>query len=168
MPHKRNLIIAERICGLSRVVRADAFAQLDNIPLWHERDLTNSSAERILIPESCILTDYILNLMINLLTNLVFKFENIERNLTMSETIMAESIMISLVERGMGRQVAHELVRKCAMESYSSNRTFKDILTDNAQVREFLTRGEIWDALNPKKYIGTAVEQVENVIGKLS
>ena len=167
MPHKRNPIIAERICGLSRVIRADAFAAMDNIPLWHERDLTNSSAERILIPESCILTDYILNLAIDLLSNLVFKFDNIERNLMMSETIMAESIMMNLVEKGMGRQVAHELVRECAMESYGSGKTFKEVLTDNFQVREYLSKGEIWDAVNPKKYIGTAVEQVDNVIKKL-
>ena len=168
MPQKRNPIIAECICGISRVVRADAFASLDNIPLWHERDLTNSSAERILIPESCILTDYILNLTIDLLSNLVFKFDNIERNLMMSETIMAESIMINLVEKGMGRQAAHELVRDCAMESFSSGKTFKEVLTDNTQVRAFLSKGKIWDAINPKRYIGTAVEQVENVIEKLS
>jgi adenylosuccinate lyase len=168
MPQKRNPIIAERICGISRVIRADAFASLDNIPLWHERDLTNSSAERILIPESCILTDYILNLTIDLLSNLVFKFDNIERNLMMSETIMAESIMINLVEKGMGRQAAHELVRDCAMESFGSGKTFKEVLTDSTQVRAYLSKGEIWDAINPKRYIGTAVEQVENVIEKLS
>lgn len=167
MPQKRNPIIAERICGISRVIRADAFASLDNITLWHERDLTNSSAERILIPESCILTDYVLNLTIDLLSNLVFKFDNIERNLMMSETIMAESIMINLVEKGMGRQAAHELVRDCAMESLGSGKTFKEVLTDNAQVRAYLSKGEIWDAINPKRYIGTAVEQVENVIEKL-
>jgi adenylosuccinate lyase len=168
MPQKRNPILAERISGISRVIRADAFASLDNIPLWHERDLTNSSAERILIPESCILTDYILNLTIDLLSNLVFKFDNIERNLMMSETIMAESIMINLVEKGMGRQAAHELVRDCAMESFGSGKTFKEVLTDSTQARAYLSKGEIWDAINPKRYIGTAVEQVENVIGKLS
>jgi len=166
MPHKRNPILAERICGLSRVIRADAFAQMDNIPLWHERDLTNSSPERILIPESCILTDYILNSMIDLLTNLVFKFKNIERNLMMSETIMAESIMIKLVEKGMGRQVAHEVVRECAMESYEG-RGFKEILVENKEIRKYLGEEEIEDALNPKNYIGTAVEQVEKVIREL-
>jgi len=168
MPHKRNPVICERICGLARLLRGNALCAFENVALWHERDLTNSSAERILIPESCILTDYILNLMVNLLSNLVFKFDNIERNLMMSETIMAESIMINLVEKGMGRQAAHELVRECAMESYGSDKTFKEVLTDNVQVREYLSKGEIWDAINPKKYIGTAVEQVENVIGKLS
>ncbi|PKP54344.1 MAG: adenylosuccinate lyase, partial [Candidatus Altiarchaeales archaeon HGW-Altiarchaeales-3] len=167
MPHKRNPIIAERICGLSRIIKADAFAAMDNIPLWHERDLTNSSAERILIPESCILTDYILNLAYDLLANLVFKYENIERNLMMSETIMAESIMMKLVDNGVGRQVAHELARECAMESYNGNKTFKEILTDNKQVRAHLSKGEIWDAINPKHYIGTAVEQVETVIKKI-
>ncbi|ODS42341.1 MAG: adenylosuccinate lyase [Candidatus Altiarchaeales archaeon IMC4] len=167
MPHKRNPIIAERVCGLSRIVKSNAFAQMDNIALWHERDLTNSAPERIIIPEACILTDYILNLTTDVLENLVFNHEGIERNLAMSGgKIMAESVMMTLVEKGMGRQDAHELVRRCAMESYKG-KPFDKVLIENKEVRKHLSADEIIAALDPKNYIGTAVEQVENVLRKI-
>lgn len=168
MPHKRNPILAERICGLSRVIKGDAFASLENIPLWHERDLTNSSCERIIVPETCILTDYILNLSINLLQNLVFDYKKINENLNLSQgRIMSESVMISLVEKGLDRQKAHELLRKCSMESYKKNIPLKDVLMRNKKIRKYLTEKEIDSALNPEKYIGTAVEQVERVLKEL-
>lgn len=168
MPQKRNPIYAERICGLSRVIKADAIASLDNIPLWHERDLTNSSCERVIIPEACILTDYILNLTVDLISNLVFNHESIERNLNLSQgRVMAESIMLRLVEKGLGRQEAHELVREAAMKSFNKNAPFKNILTKNPKVTKHLNEREINEALNPRNYIGTAVEQVERVLKEL-
>lgn len=168
MPHKRNPIYAERICGLSRVIKADAMASLENIPLWHERDLTNSSCERIIIPESCILTDYILNLSIDLLKNLVFNYEKIKKNLEMSQgTVMAEAVMIKLAEKGMGRQEAHELLRRCAMESYEKKTPFKNILLKNPEILKYMNEREIVSALSPENYIGTAVEQVDMVLREL-
>lgn len=168
MPHKRNPIYAERICGLSRVIKADAFASLENIPLWHERDLTNSGCERIIIPESCILTDYILNLSIDLLKNLVFNYENIKKNLEMSQgLVMSEAVMIKLVKKGMGRQEAHELLRKCAMESYGEKFSFRNVLLKNPEILKYMNEREIVSALNPESYIGTAVEQVERALKEL-
>ncbi len=168
MPHKRNPIYAERICGLSRVIKADAFASLENIPLWHERDLTNSSCERIIIPESCILTDYILNLSIDLLKNLVFNYENIKKNLEMSQgLVMSEAVMIKLVKKGMGRQEAHELLRKCAIESYGEKFSFRNVLLKNPEILKYMNEREIVSALNPESYIGTAVEQVERALKEL-
>ena len=168
MPHKMNPIYAERICGLSRVIKSNAIASLDNIPLWHERDLTNSSCERIIIPESCILTDYILNLSIDLFKNLVFDFDAIEKNLNLSQgRIMSESVMISLVEKGMGRQEAHELLRRLAIESYNKKITFRDVLVKDSRVKKYLSEKEIDSALDPKKYLGTAVEQVEMILREL-
>ncbi len=168
MPQKRNPIYAERVCGLSRVIKANAIVSLDNIPLWHERDLTNSSPERIIIPEACILTDYILNVSIKLISGLVFDYKAIDRNLNLSGgKIMAESLMIKLVEKGMGRQEAHELLRTIAMESHDKETPFRDLLVNNKQIGKYLKEKEIDAALNPKNYIGTAVEQVENVVKKL-
>ncbi len=168
MPHKRNPIYAERICGLSRIVKANGVAALENIPLWHERDLTNSSCERIIIPESCILIDYILNLCIGLLENLVFDYGNIERNLHMSQgRIMAESVMVVLVNKGMGRQEAHELVRKCAMKSFEKKIPLKEVLVKNSNVVKYITADELDLALDPEKYTGTAVKQVDSVLRKL-
>jgi adenylosuccinate lyase len=169
MPHKRNPIYCERICGLSRIIRANAFASMDNIPLWHERDLTNSAPERILIPESCILIDYMLIKTIEVLENLVFRPENIERNLNMTKgLIMAENLMVKLVEKGMGRQEAHELVRENAMEVYNMGRNFRDVLLSDARVTKYLSEDEIKEAMKPESYIGTAIEQVEKVVKKLS
>lgn len=168
MPHKRNPIYSERICGLSRVIKGGAFVAFENIPLWHERDLTNSSCERIIIPESCILTDYILNLSIDLLKNLVFNYENIKKNLDMSQgLVMSEAVMIKLVEKGMGRQSAHELLRRCAMESYEKKISFRNVLLKNPEILRYMNEWEIVSALNPESYIGTAVEQVERALKEL-
>lgn len=168
MPHKRNPIYSERICGLSRVIKADAVASLDNIPLWHERDLTNSSCERIIIPEACILTDYILNLCVDLLENLVFDYGMIEKNLHMSQgRIMAESVMILLTKKGMGRQEAHELMRDCAMKSFEKKVLLKDVLVKNSEIVKYVTADELETALDPEKYTGTAVKQVDLVLRSL-
>jgi adenylosuccinate lyase len=168
MPHKMNPIYAERIGGISRVIKADAFASLENIPLWHERDLTNSSCERIIIPEACILADYILQLAVNLVDNLVFNPDNIRRNLNMTQgRIMAESVMIRMAEKGMGRQEAHAVVRECALASYREGRTLREKLLADKTVMKYLSEKEVDEALDPERYIGTAVEQVEAALKKL-
>jgi adenylosuccinate lyase len=168
MPHKMNPIHSERIGGVSRVIKANAMAALDNIPLWHERDLTNSSCERIIIPESCILTDYILQLSIDLVGNLVFNKENIRRNLNMTQgRMMAESVMIAMSAKGVGRQKAHEITRELALESYRKGAPFRDMLVSSKKVTSVLTVDEIDAALDPEKYIGTAKEQVIEALKKL-
>jgi adenylosuccinate lyase len=168
MPHKRNPILAERICGLSRIVKADAFAAMDNIALWHERDLTNSAPERIIIPEACILADYLLAKSTELLENLEFKPENIKRNLNMTRgLVMAENLMVKLVEKGMGRQEAHELIRRDSMKVYETGKDFLDILSNDPDVMKLMTKKELEAALKPENYVGTAVEQVEKVVKRL-
>lgn len=167
MPQKRNPIIGERICGISRIIVGNAIASLDNIPLWHERDLTNSSAERIIIPEICILSDYILNLAVKLIKNIEFNYENIDRNLNFTNgLIMSESVMINLTKKGgVGRQEAHELVRECAMKVYESGgkMNFEDALRSNEKIRKFLSDDEILHILNPKNYVGIAVKKVDEI-----
>ncbi len=168
MPHKMNPIYGERICGLSRIIKADAMASLDNIPLWHERDLTNSSCERIIIPESCILTDYILNLSVKLIDNLVFHKKAIERNLNLTQgRIMAEAVMVKLVEKGLGRQEAHRLARECALESYKKDKPFRETLLKNKKIKKLLNEKELDKVLDPSNYLGTAVKQVDIVLKKI-
>ncbi|OYT27711.1 MAG: adenylosuccinate lyase [Candidatus Altiarchaeales archaeon ex4484_96] len=168
MPHKMNPILAERISGLSRVIKADAFASLDNIALWHERDLTNSSCERIIIPEACILTDYILSLSIDLIKNLVFDHKAIEKNLNLSHgRIMAESVMVALVSKGVSRDNAHKLTRECALQSYKKDMDFKKTLLENKEIKEKLSEKELDKSLDPSQYIGTAVKQVNRVLKEL-
>ncbi len=165
MPHKRNPITGERICGISRVVKSYVNAALQNNPLWHERDLTNSSCERIILPESAILTDYILNLSIKLFSKLDFYEENIERNLNATNgLIMAERFMSELTQKGMGRQSAYSLVRSCAMKAYDENTGLKDVVLREDDILEFMGEDEIDETLDPHTYLGSSSKFVENII----
>ena len=129
MPHKMNPITAERISGISRVIRAYVVPALENNPLWHERDLTNSSCERIILPETCILTDYIITLTLKVLNNLVFYPENIEKDLNITNgLIMAERFMAELTRKGMGRQTAYAIVRTCSIEANRKNIGLLDVV----------------------------------------
>jgi adenylosuccinate lyase len=167
MPHKMNPITAERICGISRVIRAYVTPALENNPLWHERDLTNSSCERIIFPESCILTDYILNLSIKLFQNLIFYPENIERNLNITHgLIMAERVMSDLTRHGVGRQTAYNLVRNCTVEANQTGKGLKEIISDNEEIRKYLSLEEIAEIMDPHTYIGSALEIVNNVLNE--
>ncbi|WP_094228618.1 adenylosuccinate lyase [Methanolobus psychrotolerans] len=168
MPHKRNPIKSEQICGLARIVRAMVEPELQNNTLWDERDLTNSSCERIVFPEACVLTDHIIKLAIGVIENLRFYPENIRRNLNLLRGLnMGEAVMIELAKRGVGRQEAHELVRSSAMEAHETGKHFKEVLLANPNVANYLSEEDITNLVDPDKYIGTAVEQVEAVVAKL-
>jgi adenylosuccinate lyase len=168
MPHKRNPIKSEQICGLARIVRAMVEPELLNNTLWDERDLTNSSSERIVFPEACVLTDHILKLGINVIENLRFYPENIRRNLELLRGLnMGEAVMIELAKRGVGRQEAHELVRTAAMKAHDTGQHFRNVLLETPEVARYLTAMDIENLVNPDKYIGTAVEQVEVLVAKL-
>ncbi|MFQ6063008.1 MAG: adenylosuccinate lyase [Methanosarcinales archaeon] len=169
MPHKRNPIKSEQVCGLARIVRAQVEAALLNNTLWDERDLTNSSCERILFPETCVLTDHLIKLTTDIIKNLKFYTENIKRNLELLKGLnMAEAVMIELTKRGpLGRQDAHELVRNCARKAFSENLHFKEVLLAEPPITKYLSEKEIETIMNPYNYIGTAVEQVESVVKRL-
>ncbi|MCS3924713.1 adenylosuccinate lyase [Methanosalsum natronophilum] len=168
MPHKRNPIKSEQIGGLARIVRSMVEPQLLNNTLWDERDLTNSSCERIIFPETCILTDHIIKLGIEVLEGLRFYPNNIRRNLTFTNGLnMGEAVMIELAKKGVGRQEAHEIVRSCAMKSHESGLHLKQTLMENKTVSLHLSEKEVARLVTPDMYIGTAVEQVEKLTGKL-
>jgi adenylosuccinate lyase len=169
MPHKRNPITAEKVCGLARVVRANLNVALENVSLEHERDLTNSSAERAIIGESFILTDEILKSTDSILKNLVFHPENIEKNLHTTKGLnMAEAVMIRLVAKGMGRQDAHELLRQLSVTAVSEDSDFVSVLLKDERVTNLLSNEEIREAVNPRNYIGTAIMQVKDVLRQSS
>jgi adenylosuccinate lyase len=168
MPHKRNPIKSEQVCGLARIVRAMVEPELRNNTLWDERDLTNSSCERIVFPESCVLTDHVIRLTSTIIQNLRFYPDNIRKNLNLLNGLnMGEAIMIDLSKKGVGRQEAHEIVRQCAMSARESGIHMKDALIRNETVSKYLTQGEIVQLMDPDNYIGTAVEQVESLAAKL-
>jgi adenylosuccinate lyase len=168
MPHKRNPIKSEQICGLARVVRAQVFAAFENIPLWDERDLTNSSCERAIFPEAFVLTDHMLNLALNIIAKLRLRTDKIERNLNMLHGLnMSENIMVELAKRGIGRQRAHEIVRQASMNAFNQGRDLAKVLNEDDEVNKILSPDEIRDLLDPHEYIGTAIQQVEILNKKL-
>ncbi len=168
MPHKRNPIKSEQVCGLARIIRAMVEPALLNNTLWDERDLTNSSCERIVFPEACVLTDHVIRLTANIIQNLRLYPENIRKNLDLLKGLnMGEAIMIELSKKGIGRQEAHEIVRQCAMLAREEGIHMKDALLRNEIVSKYITEGEVIRVMNPDNYIGTAVEQVESLVRKL-
>ncbi len=163
MPHKRNPETCERICGLARIIRSLVVPALENVVTWHERDLTQSSAERFIFPESCILIDYLLLLMDRVLSNLGVNEQQMLLNMDLTQgREMSEAVMMALTKKGVNRQDAHELLRKLTIKSEFEKRHFRAVLLENPLVRENLSEKEIDEALNPRNYLGTAIKQAES------
>ncbi|MCD6522971.1 MAG: adenylosuccinate lyase, partial [Candidatus Diapherotrites archaeon] len=165
MPQKRNPHKSERVCGLARILRANVMTALENIALEHERDLTNSSAERIMIPESCILIDYMLKQMEYVLNGLIVYKDRMKQNLKEDPFVMAESVMLALVKKGVGRQEAHELVRKAAMKAFTEKKSFREVLMKTRGM--VLTEKELDKALDPRNYLGRTDEIINKVLKEL-
>ncbi|PKG32365.1 adenylosuccinate lyase, partial [Methanoregula sp.] len=169
MPHKRNPIKSEQVCGLARIIRSAVEPALQNNTLWDERDLTNSSCERVLFPEASILTDHCLRLMAGVIEGLVIRKDAIRRNLAFLHGInMAESVMIELTKKGMSRQDSHEKIRVASMQALAEGKALADVLAQDPAVVRFCSKAEIAALLSPDAYIGTAVQQVDRVVKKLS
>jgi adenylosuccinate lyase len=169
MPHKRNPVKSEQVCGLARVVRAAVEPALQNNTLWDERDLTNSSCERVILPEATILADHILQVMTRVLEGLTINRKNVRRNLSLLGGVpLAESVMVELTRRGMGRQEAHEVLRESSMQALKGGKTLASVLAGNRKVTALIPRKEIEALLEPERYIGTAPEQVDRLIARLS
>jgi len=167
MPHKRNPELCERVCGLAKIVRSLVVPALEDVPTWHERDLTQTSAERFIIPEACILVDYMLHLMTNILTSLHVDEERMAKNIDVTQgRAMSEAVMIALVKKGMNRQEAHEHLRILTMKSEAEKRSFRKVLQEDKTVLAKLNEKEIDKALDPQRYLGTAIKQVDLVVRK--
>jgi adenylosuccinate lyase len=135
---------------------------MEDMVTWHERDLTQSSAERFIFPESNILLDYMLALMCNIVANLRVDPERMLQNMNLTRgRAMSEAVMMALAKKGANRQDAHELLRKLTIQSAAQNKDFKEILLKDPFVSGHLTEKEIDQALDPKNYLGTAVKQAE-------
>ncbi|MHA1109985.1 MAG: adenylosuccinate lyase [Promethearchaeota archaeon] len=168
MPQKRNPHKLERLCGLSRVVKSNMYIALENISLEDERDISNSGAERVMFPETFVLLDYMLIQLRSILTGLELNLENIERNLNLSGgAILSERIMIELVGKGIGRQEAHELLRTAVIEARTEKKPIREVFISQPVINSNFSEQEIDELLNPKNYIGKAIEQVEILTKKL-
>jgi adenylosuccinate lyase len=165
MPHKRNPHKSERICSLARVLKSNILVGLDNIILEDERDLTNSANERIIYAENFVLLDYMIDQLLNNLQGIEFAEQKIEENLNLTKgACLAERVMVNLVDRGLGRQEGHEILRRAAIKSKEESRFIKDILLENKKITENFSKEELEDLFNPHKYIGTAVKQTLNLV----
>ncbi len=144
MPHKRNPVGCENLSGLSRVVRANAIAAMENIPLWHERDISHSSVERIIIPDSTILVDYMLARITQIIKNLQVYPERMKENIERSYGLFcSQRVLLKLTEKGLTREDAYRLVQRRAMESWKERKSFKDLLKKDKVIRKYLSVEEI-------------------------
>jgi len=154
MPHKKNPIHSERICGLARVIRANSIPAMEDIVLWHERDISHSSVERVILPDSFIALDYILNLFHEILKGLVVNKERMRKNMELSKGLYASSkILVLLTQKGLSRDYAYDIVQRCAMKAWESEKTFRETLLEDPEVTKYLTKEEIDKALDPWEFL---------------
>jgi adenylosuccinate lyase len=144
MPHKRNPVGCENLSGLSRLVRSNAFASFENIALWHDRDISHSSVERIIIPDNCILVDYMLNRLYGIIKDLVVYPERMLKNMELSYGLYnSQRVLLALVEKGLTREEAYKITQSNAMRSWQEGVPFMNLLLKDEEVRKYLTEDEI-------------------------
>lgn len=155
MPHKRNPVISERITGLARVLRGNAMAALENVALWHERDISHSSVERIIIPDSCIALDYMLDLMTKLITDLLVYPDNMMRNLNLTRgLVFSQTVLLKLVDKGLTRENAYKLVQASAMDVWADpKKKLLDELLKSNEVKKYLDENELREIFESKKML---------------
>ena len=154
MPHKRNPIVTERITGMARLLRANSMVAMENIALWHERDISHSSVERIIIPDSTTLMDYMLNKMIFLLENMIIYPENMMKNLDKTGgLIYSQEVLLALVKKGITREESYAMVQRNAMQVWELGKDFKLLLKSDKDISELLTEDEIDELFDLNKIL---------------
>ncbi|EEU8713524.1 adenylosuccinate lyase [Listeria monocytogenes] len=149
MPHKRNPIGSENVTGLARVIRGHMVTAYENVPLWHERDISHSSAERIILPDSTILLDYILNRFGNIVKNLTVFPENMKRNMDRTlGLIYSQRVLLALIDKGLAREAAYDVVQPRAMEAWEKQVPFRELVEQDATITENLSAEEIADCFD--------------------
>lgn len=167
MPHKKNPIIAERICGMARVLRGNAQVALENVALWHDRDISHSSAERVILPDSTIALDYILEKAIQMLDNLtVFPEQMLENIEKVYGLIFSQRLMLSLVNKGMSREESYALVQRNAMEAWDKKKSFKVIVLEDKDIMGILSEKDI-DELFDYSYHTKHIDYIFKRVGLL-
>jgi adenylosuccinate lyase len=147
MPHKRNPIVSERICGLARVVRGYALVGLENIGLWHERDISHSSAERVVLPDAFLAVDYMLDRFCWLARGLVVRPERMRANLEATGGLyFSQRLLLALVDSGLGRDEAYRLVQRHAMRAWEEGLDFRELVRDDAEVAGRVDLGDVFDS----------------------
>jgi adenylosuccinate lyase len=165
MPHKRNPELCERVCGLARLVRGHALTSMENVALWHERDISHSSNERIILPDSCLVLDYILNIFTSVIKGLQVYPENMRRNLELTQgLVFSQRVLIALIDKGLSRQKAYELVQHNAMKAWKQRTGFLELLKADPGITGKLSDSEL-ESLFDYNYFTRYVDKVFQRLG---
>jgi adenylosuccinate lyase len=164
MPHKRNPELCERICGLARLIRGHALTSLENIALWHERDISHSSTERIILPDSCLALDYMLSIFTSIMKGLKVYPENMRRNIEFTQgLIFSQRVLLALIDKGLTREEAYRMVQDNAMEAWQGKKSFLALLRMDKRITNYLTEDELkslFDYNYYLKYVDTVFERL--------
>ena len=168
MPHKRNPELSERICGIARIIRSNSLAALENIPLWHERDISHSSAERIILPDSSIATDYILFLSNEIISGMTIDKDRMLENLNQSQgLVFSPRVMLKLIESGMNRNDAYDLVQDLSMRTFESKEHFKQICSNNEIIKSKISNKDLNEIFDYNYYLRFTKEQFNSIGWKI-
>ena len=166
MPHKKNPVRAERISGLARLIRANLQVALENIPLWHERDISHSSAERIIFPDSFILVDFILAETADIIKNWVVHPERMKENIILTRgLIFSQRLLLALTEKNIPREEAYHLIQKNSLKAWNENLDFKDLVHSDPKIRQILSKKEIESCFSLEPYLEKIDYIFERVLG---
>ena len=164
MPHKRNPELCERVCGIARIVRGYAVTSLENIALWHERDISHSSTERITLPDGCLILDYSLSIFTSVMKGLNVYTERMKQNIDITHgLIYSQRVMLALIDKGMSRQKAYELVQRHAMKTWAEGKDFLSLLESDAEVTSVLAAPELQKLFDYSYYL----RHVDAIFGRL-
>jgi adenylosuccinate lyase len=154
MPHKKNPISAENLCGLARLVRSNSLAALENMALWHERDISHSSVERVIMPDSTILVDYMLHRINGVLERLQINRDMLQQNLYSSYGLFfSQRVLLGLIDKGCARQQAYELVQRLAMQAWEEKRSFEELVRGSAAISKHLQKQDLDEIFHPGYYL---------------
>jgi adenylosuccinate lyase len=167
MPHKRNPVVAERICGLARVVRAAAAVGLENVALWHERDISHSSAERVIVPDAFLALDYMLDRFAWLVEGLVVRPERMRRNLEASHGLFfSQRLLLALVESGLSRDEAYRLVQRHALRAWDEEQDFRELVRDDGEIAGRVDLESAFDPTAYTRHLDTVFERLRSLVRK--
>ena len=154
MPHKRNPELSERICGLARLIRGHALTSLENVALWGERDISHSSAERIIFPDTCLTLDYMISIFIRVIEGMTVYSDRMEQNLKSGKSVFfSQKVMLNLVDSGMSRENAYKIVQTLALKSVDENVDFQDLVSTNIDVNKLLSSSDIDTLFDHNQYL---------------
>ena len=166
MPHKRNPIIAERICGLARVVRANALVGFENVALWHERDISHSSAERVVLPDSFLAVDYMLDRFVWLVEGLVVRVERMRENLEATHgLVFSQRLLLALVESGLARDEAYRLVQRHAMRAWDEGLDFRELVRHDTEVAGRVDLEAVFDPTAHTRHADVVFDRLHALAG---